>query len=136
MKPVVQLDRTGCGIACVAAVTRQRYGAVKKATAQLGIDVADPKLWSDPAPVRRLLARFKVRPGAQQDFAGWPALPDCALLAIKWHRERTGPAWHWAVFVRDASGQYVLDSKQALRSNRRVDFGRIKPKWFISLPVR
>ena len=26
---------------------------------------------------------------------------------------------------------YVLDSKKTLRKNRRTDFGRMKPKWFI-----
>jgi hypothetical protein len=133
MKPVVQLDRTGCGIACVAALTGLRYRAVKSAAAELGIDVADSRLWSGDSLVRRLLNQFQVRAGAQKDFTGWSALPECALLAIKWHRERTGPAWHWVVFVRDASGQYVLDSKRALSAHRRTDFGRIKPKWFIPL---
>jgi hypothetical protein len=37
------------------------------------------------------------------------------------------------VFVRDASGVCVLDPKRALRTNRRTDFGRMKPKWFIRL---
>jgi hypothetical protein len=37
------------------------------------------------------------------------------------------------VFVRDATGEYVLDSKAALKNNVRRDFGRIKPKWFIAV---
>ncbi len=56
-----------------------------------------------------------------------------ADLAIRWHREKTGPAWHWVVFVRDVSGDYVLDPKRALRTHRRTDFGRMKPKWFIRI---
>ena len=37
------------------------------------------------------------------------------------------------VFVRQADQAYVLDSKKGLRSNRRTDFGRMKPKWSISV---
>ena len=134
MNPVVQQDRTGCGIAAVAAITGQTYAAVKQAANTLGIAVSDPRLWTDPEPIRRLLARFGVAAGAAEaPFRGWPRLPACALLAIKWHREKTGPAWHWVVFVRAPDGPVVLDSKRGLRRNRRTDFGRIQPKWFIPI---
>ena len=60
-------------------------------------------------------------------------MPDCALLAIKWHREKGKPFWHWVVFVRDGEDEYVLDSKKALKSNVRTDFGRMNPKWYIEV---
>jgi hypothetical protein len=60
-------------------------------------------------------------------------LPNQALLAIKWHVEKTGPAWHWVVFVREGPRAYVLDPKKALRANQRTDFGRMKPKWYIEI---
>ena len=131
MKPVVQRDRTGCGIASVAALTQRSYATVKRTAAQLGIVVTDARLWTDPAPVRRLLAHFHLSAGKQTPFTAWAALPDRALLAIKWHRGPAGPAWHWVVFVRTAAGPCVLDPKRALRTNRRTDFGRMKPRWFI-----
>lgn len=135
MKPVVQEDATGCGIASVAAITGRSYQTVKRAAATLGIEVSDPLLWSDTAPVRRLLAHFRITAGrSEEKFASWDRLPDRALLAIKWHREKTGPAWHWVVFARDETGVFVLDPKRALRTHRRTDFGRMKPKWFIRLP--
>ena len=131
MKPVVQQDRTGCGIACVAALAGQAYAAVKHEARKLGIEVTDPQLWSDTKHMQQLLARFDLSAGKQVAFSSWDALPECALLAIKWHRETHGTAWHWVVFTRDASGSSVLDPKKALRTNRRTDFGRMKPKWFI-----
>ena len=131
MKPVIQQDRTGCAIACVAALTGNAYRAVKQTAASIGIHVSDTALWHDTAHMRRLLEHFHVRASAQRPFASWEKLPDCALLAIKWHVEKTGPAWHWVMFVRDESGSYVLDPKKALRTHRRTDFGRMKPKWFI-----
>jgi ABC-type bacteriocin/lantibiotic exporter with double-glycine peptidase domain len=132
MKAIIQRDRTGCGIASVAALAETNYSAVKHAAVALGIGVDDPKLWSDTRHVRRLLARFGIRAAKKEkSFCGWSDLPSCALLAIKWHREKSGPAWHWVVFVRDDDGSYVLDPKRALRTHRRTDFGRMKPKWFI-----
>lgn len=137
MNPVVQQDRTGCGLASVAALARRDYAAVKRAAARLGIVVTDPQLWHDPRPVRRLLAHYRLPAGrAEETFQSWDALPDLALLAIKWHREPAGPAWHWVVFVRTAAGACVLDPKRALRTHRRTDFGRMKPKWFIRVRAK
>jgi hypothetical protein len=134
MNPVIQLDRTGCAVASVAALTSRSYASVKQTARGLGIAVTDPSLWNKTGPMRRPLARHGIRAGrTEQRFTSWSALPSPALLAIKWHREQTGPAWHWVVFVRDAQGPAVLDSKRALRSHRRTDFGRIKPKWFIRI---
>jgi len=134
MKPVVQQDRTGCGIASVAAVVGKSYATVKKAAVSLGIDVGDPRLWSDTRYVRQLLALFGVAASKkEQPFTSWSELPACALLAIKWREEKNGAAWHWVVFVREEKRRYVLDPKRALRTNRRTDFGRMKPKWFIAL---
>jgi len=134
MKAVVQEDRTGCGIASIAALTGQSYAAAKAAAAKLGILVEDPKLWSDTRLMRKLLAFFGIGAGRKEEpFRSWDELPVRALLAIKWHREKTGAAWHWVVFVREEGERYVLDSKRGLRSSRRTDLGRIKPKWFISL---
>ncbi len=64
-------------------------------------------------------------------FESWSALPDLALLAIKWHREGGRAFWHWVVFVREQDGIYVLDSKRALKAHVRTDFGRMRPKWSI-----
>ncbi len=134
MKPIVQLDRTGCGIASVAALAGLTYGEVKRLAASLGIDVSDAALWGKTTHVRRLLQHLEVRCGSTEEpFRGWRELPPLALLAIKWHLTSSGPAWHWVVFVRGEKEAYVLDPKRALVSNRRKDFGRMKPKWFIRI---
>ena len=134
MTPVAQLERTGCGIASVAAIAGLSYRKAKTIANSLGIYAEDKKLWSDTAHVRRLLRHlgFSGSP-RERPFRSWNALPDLALLSIKWHLERGRPYWHWVVFVREDGHAYVLDSKQSLRKNRRTDFGRIKPKWFIAV---
>ncbi|HVO32310.1 MAG TPA: hypothetical protein VMU17_00240 [Elusimicrobiota bacterium] len=134
MKPVVQREPTGCGIASVAALAGVSYARAKRAATALGIEADDRRLWSETSHIRRLLKRFRLSASAKpRAFRSWTLLPDIALLATKWHREAGKPVWHWAVFVREGNQSYVLDSKNDLRRRRRTDFGRIKPKWSMAV---
>jgi hypothetical protein len=137
MKPVVQLERTGCGIASVAAIAGLSYPKVKTIANALGIFAQDESLWSETSHVRKLLGHFDIKTDPRElPFRSWAALPDLALLSIKWHLAKGRPHWHWVVFVRKRGQPCVLDSKQSLRSHCRTDFGRIKPKWYIPVGVR
>lgn len=132
LKPVIQLEPTGCGIASVAALAGVSYSRARSVAGSLGIHASDPALWSQTAPVRALLAQFGLKAAAaEKPFRSWESLPDRALLAIKWHLENGRPFWHWVVFVREGGRARVLDSKRSLRQHARTDFGRIKPRWFI-----
>ncbi len=134
MKPVVQLERSGCGIACVSAIAGLSYSQVQSIANSLGIFANDENLWSETAYVRKLLNHFGIQTGSREvPFRSWESLPDIALLSIKWHLENGRPYWHWVVFVRENGQSCVLDSKKSLRTNRRTDFGRMKPKWYISV---
>jgi len=132
MRSVVQLERTGCGIASMAVLAGVSYAQAKRVANRLGIFADDPRLWSETDYVRRLLKEYGFR-SAQTEvpFTSWEALPDLALLAIKWHEEEGRVFWHWVVFWRGSRGPVVLDSKRALRRHVRTDFGRMKPKWWI-----
>ena len=89
MKPIVQEERTGCGIAAVAAIAGVSYGKAKTAAASLGISSQDRRLWSETIHVRRSLALFGVHAErTTRPFRAWSKLPDCALLAIKWRVEQ------------------------------------------------
>jgi hypothetical protein len=137
MKPVVQEERTGCGIAAAAAIAGVSYGRAKALAASLGISAKDRRLWSETGHVRRLLRAFGVETSrATRPFRAWSNLPDCALLAVKWHREEGRPVWHWVVFVREQGQSYVLDSKAMLKTSVRTDFRRMKPAWFLSVTVQ
>jgi ABC-type bacteriocin/lantibiotic exporter with double-glycine peptidase domain len=134
MKPVVQLERTGCGIAAVAAIAGVSYRQAQRTAHQLGIYATDRRLWSETTYVRRLLRKYCLRTAStEQPFHSWSSLPNLALLAIKWHREQGRPCWHWVVFVRDSEGERVLDSKRSLKCHVRRDFGRMKPKWYLAV---
>ena len=132
MKPVVQLERTGCGIASVAVLAGVSYAQAKRVANRLGIFTDDPRLWSEKDYVLKLLTEYGFRSAqTEMPFTSWDALPDFALLAIKWHKEQGRAFWHWVVFWRGPRGPVVLDSKRALRRHVRTDFGRMKPKWYI-----
>lgn len=131
MKQVVQLEWTGCGIASVATLAGVSYRETQHVANRLDIFADDSKLWSETGYVRRLLTEYGIRSRTEVPFTSWDALPDLALLAIKWHKERDRPFWHWVVLWRGPYGPVVLDSKRALRRHVRADFGRMKAKWFI-----
>lgn len=134
MKPVVQLEQTGCGIAAVAAIAGVSYRHAQRTANRIGIFATDRRLWSETTHIRRLVQEYRLPTVlAQQPFRSWRNLPDVALLAIKWHREQGQPCWHWVVFVRDPEGERVLDSKRSLIHHVRRDFGRMKPKWYIAV---
>jgi len=134
MKPVVQLERTGCGIASVAALAGVSYTAAQLVANQMGIFATDSRLWSETTHVRRLLKHYRHHISSRPTpFASWETLPHRALLAIKWHRVKGQAFWHWVVFVRDSTGTYVLDSKKTLKRHVRKDFWRMKPKWFLKV---
>lgn len=134
MKPVVQLERTGCGIAAVAAIAGVSYRRAQRTANRLGIFADDRRLWTETVYVRRLLQNYRLCPASREEpFRSWGSLPDLALLAIKWHREQGRPCWHWVVFVRDRAGGRVLDSKRSLTCHVRRDFGRMKPKWYMAI---
>ena len=137
MKPVVQLEWTGCGIASVAALAGVSYRETQRVANRLGIFADDPKLWSETGYVRRLLKEYGVRSARTEvPFTSWEALPNLALLAIKWHKEGDRAFWHWVVFWRGPSGTVVLDSNRDLRNHERIGFGRMRPTWLIPVDLR
>ena len=134
MVPVVQKDPTGCAIASVAAITGISYDDAKSVATRLGISIDDPTLWSENSYIRTMLKELGVQTSTKQEtFVSWYDLPNCALLAVKWHTMHGKPYWHWVVFVRKGIEAYVLDSNKSLKSNIRKDFGRMKPNWYIGV---
>jgi hypothetical protein len=126
MKPVIQLERTGCGIASVAALAGVSYQAAREAAGRLGIRADDHRLWSETTPVRRLLKRYRLRGSSkEQPFRSWAALPKRSLLAIKWRRISGRACWHWVVCVKDGS-TYVLDSSPLFRDCLREAFSHLE----------
>ena len=134
MQAVIQEDPTGCGVACCAALAGVSYQETKKLANSLGVFTTDLSLWSEIEPIRKILSSLNFTSSSSQtQFSSWNDLPDLALLAVKWHIYQGRPCWHWVIFVREEQSVYVLDSNARLKHNVRTDFGRIQPKWYLSL---
>ena len=134
MKPVVQEEKTGCAIACSATIAGVSYKEARKIANSIGMYAQDSALWSKTNFIRKLLKEFGIKTGKKEiPFANWESLPNCALLSIRSHIEHGKPHRHWVVFVRESGKSYILDSKKTLKTNIRIDFGRMKPKWYIEV---
>ncbi len=134
LKPVIQEEATGCGIASVANIVGKSYSEMKAIANAMGIYADDKSLWSDTQYVRHLLANAGIEVSANEiPFEAWDKLPDLALLAIKYHQEEGKSFWHWVVFKRENGEAYVLDSASYLPSNIRTDFADMQPKWYIEV---
>lgn len=134
LKTIIQQESSGCGIACTAMLAGKSYDEVKQKANQLGIFAEDKKLWSETSYVRRLLDEYEIKASKEETpFTTWEALPNLALLAIKFRLEKDRPFWHWTVFQRTSGRKIVHDPASSLEKNERDDFGNITPKWFIEI---
>ncbi|WP_442499063.1 hypothetical protein [Methylobacter sp. sgz302048] len=134
MIPVIQEEKTGCGIASVANILGKTYAEMKEIANAMGIYASDKSLWSDAQYVRRMLSAAGIETSADElPFESWDTLPDLALLSIKHHQENGKNFWHWVVFKRAGGLAIVLDSASYLPSNIRTDFDGMQPKWFIEV---
>ena len=137
MKSVLQQEKTGCAIASSAALAGISYTKAKSIANSLGVYAEDSALWSDTNCIRKILRKLNIKTSKSEvPFESWEALPERALLAIKWHKEKGKAYWHWVVYVRENNNEYVLDSSKRIKNNKRTDFGRIKPKWYIKVTNR
>ena len=134
LKPVIQEETTGCGIASVANILGKSYVEMKRIANAMDIHASDKSLWSDTQYVRRMLSSEGVKSADREiPFESWQTLPDLALLSIKHHQEDGKNFWHWVVFKRVDGQAVVLDSASYLPSNIRTDFEEMQPKWYIEV---
>lgn len=134
LKPVIQEESTGCGIASVANILGKTYSEMKFIANSMNIHASDKSLWSDTQHVRRMLSNAGVETSKSEiPFVSREKLPDLALLPMKHHQENGNEFWHWVVFKRVDGQPFVLDSASYLPSNIRHDFESMQPKWFIDV---
>lgn len=132
MRRVKQEDPTGCGLACIAMLADSTYAHVKNlAIEQLGFDNSGT-LYTGTKHLRDLANNFKIGLGKKRrKFKAFNDLPEIAILAINYKEESN--TWHWVVYRRTSNDEFVYDPKKKIKSNKRRDFGRIKPKWFLPI---
>jgi ABC-type bacteriocin/lantibiotic exporter with double-glycine peptidase domain len=120
---VEQLDRLGCGIACVASLAALPYERVR----ERALDLFE---WSKcerthSAQLRTLLQSFGMESLRGRSVRNWDVLPDRAVVAIN----PIGNNWHWVVHHRLSGYPVVLDSNAQRQA--RTDFSRMRLRSYI-----
>lgn len=136
MRRIIQEDTTGCGISCIAMLTRQPYSKIKRSLLEMPGFTKDDYFYTDASDLRVLASKHKVVLAKRiRKFTSWSNIPDKSLLAIKYKKgkNKQESSWHWVVFNRTNNSEYVVDPNKAVKTNKRTDFGKIKVKWH--LPV-
>lgn len=138
----LQQDRSGCGLACVAMLAGIGYAQARTLARALGIGprpyryragaglrCAREGYLTDAAQLRRMLKLLGVATGPEREVAGWDECEGDGIAAINF--DPIDGRWHWVVRLCDAGGDAVLDPNARVRSERRRDFGRMRPMRFI-----
>lgn len=128
---VVQQDRTGCGIACVAAIARAPYSRVRRMACRHFGWRMEGVFYTRSHHLIHLLENLGCATGRSRTVRRWESLPDLAIAAVNPDSENFN--WHWVVFVREGGGAYVIDPRS--KRERRTDFGRMRLRSCIPVSV-
>lgn len=142
----LQQDRSGCGLACVAMLAGIGYAQARTLALALGVGsrayryragagshpVREGYL-TDARQLRRMLKLLGLRTEAEREVSGWRECDGTGIVGI--NHDAVNDTWHWVVHLRDATGAYVLDPNARVRSERRSDFGRMRPVRFIPVSL-
>ncbi|WP_308318795.1 cysteine peptidase family C39 domain-containing protein, partial [Vibrio metschnikovii] len=115
MRRVVQQDRTGCGLACIAILAGTEYSNVKDRALDLFNLESSDEFYTNASELQKLGQEFNLNVGAKRRvFKGFNALPDLAILAINYRENED--TWHWVVYCRDEGNEFVIDPKKAVKA--------------------
>lgn len=143
-----QLNKRGCGLACVAMICDIPYRKVQqdfeKIYGEPGYSYSTrtkntcKDYRTDVTGLRYLFEENGVRCGRRlMKFKGWEKLPDICVLAVFVRQETIGgytsERWHWTVYDREQN--VVLDPYQYnwKPSGIRTDYKRLRPKYYVKV---
>lgn len=139
MKRIIQKDRSGCGIACVAMITNKTYESVRDVAIEKGFRRKEhirmvkkqggkEPLFTSTNDLRKLAEYFGVVINCKKrkKFKSWEDLPNTAIMAVKWNKKKD--LWHWVVFKRLKNGkQYIVDPRKLASKVKYTRLSKFKP---------
>ena len=131
MKPrrVLQQDATGCGIACAAMIAGVSYAYAKAIAIELGLIEKSGSQYTTSRKLIRLLAELDVIALTGRKLKHWESVDCLSIVGINYRPNHE--IWHWVVYVPDDKIGYVLDPRRIVKSSKRVDFTRMRPRSYI-----
>lgn len=134
MKRVVQEDATGCGIACIAMLANINYQSAKDTAIETLNFKYEGAFYTTASDLKKLGSIYNLKIGGRRRrFKEINLLPSLCILAINYSENED--TWHWVVYSRSNTEEFVLDPKKAIKSDKRMDLRRIglKTSWFIEV---
>lgn len=131
VRRILQEDSTGCGLACVAMVAGTSYAKVKAIAIRLGIAGERPPYYTSAKNLSMLMRELGLRSSKERMLSDWKAFSSPSIVGINFNEKHR--TWHWVVYVPSADGGYVLDPKKVIKSARRTDFSRMRPRSYIPM---
>ena len=131
IRRIVQRDATGCGLACVAMLSKVSYSEAKALAATLGFAPKKRSYYTESWQLRQLLKDLGVRSQRGRRVSHWSSIGSLSIVGINPTVRRGHTYWHWVVYVPGPHGGYVLDPMASIKSSRRTDFGRMRLRSFI-----
>ena len=124
LRRIIQNDRFGCGLACVAMLAGITYRQACTAADERGWYAEIRRSGTSTRQMRMLLADCGVLTDKARRIKSWNKFSEIGLI---------GTQNHWLVFQRQAGKECVLDPNPRLKQGIRTDFRRILPKMFVSV---
>jgi len=133
---VVQEDKTGCGLACIAMLAGVCYKEAKKAALDNLKFRTKDEFYTGTGQLKELAAHFniEIEGKRRRKFRNWSELPDVAIVSI--NPKENNKYWHWVVFQRKDGAEVVFDPKKSIKTDRRTDFDRMKPFGYLPVLLR
>jgi len=121
IRRVQQGDEEGCGIACVAMVTRKTYLQAKKFFLERVFLPIERKPYTRHYQLRRALRKYRIAT-EKRVFRNWRSIESLSIVPIN---RRLDGGWHWVVYVPNGGRPYILDPAPG-KGRRRYDFRGMK----------
>ena len=129
IRRIIQKDGTGCGVACAAMLGGVSYSRARSVAVSLGIIGERDSCYTYAREVSALLREFGLCPLKGRRLTRWESLHCLGVVGVNYNADHG--SWHWVVYVPSADGGYVLDPKASVKTSRRTDFTRLRPRSYI-----
>lgn len=131
IKRILQEDATGCGLACIAMIVGKTYAEVKKIALDNEILEEKRTFYTKDKHLISLLDYFNFKAKKERKVSQWPLVQTLSIVAINY--KKNNDSWHWVVYVPDENQGYVLDPHKKIKTDKRVDFSRMRVRSYIPI---
>lgn len=99
IKKVMQRDRFGCGVACVAMVTGKPYSYARTLFTERGLGAKKKPFSTNFSELRHCLEQLGIDSELRR-WSNWDAIDGLGIVAVSTSLGPTNRNWHWVVAER------------------------------------